>query len=52
MLPAAAPNLVGCLVQQQDEILAQAHWTCRDDRSLQFPAEIEAIVHKATVIMH
>ena len=38
--------------QQQDEIPAQAHRTCRDSRSLQFPAEIEAIVHKAAVIMH
>jgi hypothetical protein len=52
MQPATAPNPVGCLVQQQDEILAQDHWTCRDDRSLQFPAEIEAIVHKVGVIMH
>ena len=52
MQPATAPNPIGCLVQQQDEILAQAHRTCRDDRSLQFPAEIEAIVHKAAVIMH
>jgi succinate-semialdehyde dehydrogenase / glutarate-semialdehyde dehydrogenase len=52
MQPATAPNPIGCLVQQQDEILAQAHRTCRDDRSLQFLAEIEAIVHKAAVIMH
>ena len=52
MQPATAPNPLGCLVQQQGEILAQAHRTCRDDRSLQFPAEIEAIVHKAAIIMH
>ena len=41
-----------CSPQQQDQIFAQAHRTCRGDRSLQFPAEIEAIVHKAAVIMH
>jgi hypothetical protein len=52
MQHTTAPNPVGCPVQQQDEILAQAHRTCRDDRSLQFPAEIGAIVHKAAVIMH
>src|ERR1700733_10710442 len=33
-----------CSPQQQDQIFAQAHRTCRGDRSLQFSAEIEAIV--------